>query len=140
MTVTSAPSPMPVRSAGAALFLLGLAIEGPAEPEILAFMLDDHGMGGLVLAFTNTESPDTMLHIVDVMSLAAEGLEEVTSLVVASVRPGGGIVPGDLDRWLEASTLCAERSLQLTEWFVIGDMGPVCPRDLLGEPPRWPTQ
>jgi hypothetical protein len=131
---------MPVRSAGAALFLLGLAIGDPPEAETLAFMLDEHGMGGIVVAFHGTESPDTMLHIVDFMSLAGERIPEVTSLVVASFRPGGGIVPGDLDRWLEASTRCAERGLQLTEWFVIGDMGPVCPRDLLGEPPRWPTQ
>jgi hypothetical protein len=138
MTVTSVPSPMPVRSAGAALFLLGLALSGPPGPKTLAFMLDDHGMGGLVIAFEDVESPDAVLHIVDVMSLAGERVAAVASLVVASVRPGGGIVPGDLDRWLEASTLCAERGLQLTEWFVIGDMGPMCPRDLLGEPPRWP--
>ncbi len=138
MTVTSVPSPMPVRSAGAALFLLGLAIGDPPEAETLAFLLDEQGMGGIVLAFQGTESPDMMLHIVDFMSLAGERIPEVTSLVVASFRPGGGIVPGDLDRWLEASTRCAERGLRLTEWFVLGDMGPECPRDLLGEPPRWP--
>ena len=140
MTVTSTPSPMPVRSAGAALFLLGLASRETTESETMAFLLDDHGMGGVVVAFEGTESPDAMLLIVDVMSLAGEGVADITSLVVASFRPGGGIVPGDLDRWLEASTVCAARGLELTEWFVIGQMGPVCPRDLLGEPPRWPTQ
>jgi hypothetical protein len=27
--------------------------------------------------------------------------------------------------------------MELVEWFVIGGQDVTCPRDLLGEPPRW---
>ena len=66
-------------------------------------------------------------------------------MVVATVRPGGGPEPGDEDRWLEASDLADELGVELVEWFVIGGDRPsvaanaVCPRDLLGEVPRWST-
>jgi hypothetical protein len=50
--------------------------------------------------------------------------------------PGGGVDAGDVDRWLEASDLLEGYGLELLEWFVIGDRT-WCPRDLLGEPPRW---
>jgi hypothetical protein len=72
------------------------------------------------------------------MLMVADGVESLASLVVASVRPEGGLLPGDVDRWLEASTRCEQRGIVLLEWYVMGRYGPECPRDLLGEPPRWP--
>jgi hypothetical protein len=71
------------------------------------------------------------------MARAAERIERATSLVVASVRPGGCVLPGDLDRWMEASTLAAAYGVTLIEWFIITESGVQCPRDLLGEPERW---
>ena len=42
----------------------------------------------------------------------------------------------DVDRWLEMSDIAEQAGVELLEWFVIG--GEVtCPRDQLGEPPRW---
>ena len=42
----------------------------------------------------------------------------------------------DVDRWLEMSDIAEQAGVELIEWFVIG--GDVtCPRDRLGEPPRW---
>ena len=66
------------------------------------------------------------------------------ALVVASIRPGRGPMPGDVDRWLEASAIADDAGVDLLEWFVIdGGAGAGtawCPRDLLGEPPRWPPR
>ena len=58
------------------------------------------------------------------------------ALVMATVRPGGGPLEDDGDRWLEMSDLTSAAGVELVEWFVIGDEIH-CPRDLLGEPPRW---
>ena len=45
-------------------------------------------------------------------------------------------VATDVDRWLEMSDIAEQVGVELIEWFVIG--GDVtCPRDQLGEPPRW---
>ncbi len=49
---------------------------------------------------------------------------------------GDELVAGDVDRWLELSDLAEQAGVELLEWFVIGD-AITCPRDLLGEPPRW---
>ena len=44
---------------------------------------------------------------------------------------------GDVDRWLEISDLAEDHGVDLLEWYVIGPDGASCPRDRLGEPPRW---
>jgi hypothetical protein len=71
------------------------------------------------------------------MAPAAQGVERALSLVVATVRPDAGVLPGDIDRWLEASAICEQFGVELVEWFVISPHGVECPRDLLGEPERW---
>ncbi len=133
---TSTPSPMPVRCDADALHLLDLAAKD--EPETLAFLLDDDGIGGVLVAVEHTHGPDDLLDVVELMLMVADGVESLVSLVVASVRPDGGLLPGDVDRWFEASTRCEQRGIVLLEWYVMGRYGPECPRDLLGEPPRWP--
>ena len=63
-------------------------------------------------------------------------------VVLATVRPDAAhnvpaTLPGDLDRWLEASEITEAHGIELIEWFVIGPAGVDCPRELLGEPERW---
>jgi hypothetical protein len=57
--------------------------------------------------------------------------------VIATVRPHDGVLPGDVDRWLDASSIARDHGIELIEWYVIGPHGTQCPRDLLGEPERW---
>ena len=55
------------------------------------------------------------------------------------MRPGGyddSVQAGDIDRWLEMSDLAEQSVVELLEWFVVGDEVS-CPRDQLGEAPRW---
>jgi hypothetical protein len=129
---------MPVRGTADALHLLSLAVATPLEHETLAFLLDSNGIGGIITVVSGTEEPDAVVDVVEVMSRAGEGVERARSLVVASVRPASGVLPGDVDRWLECSAIAEECGLQLVEWFVVGPHGVECPRDLLGEPERWP--
>ena len=59
------------------------------------------------------------------------------AIVMASVRPGVGPLPGDVDRWRELSDIAESYGCELLEWFVISDGVAWCPRDFLAEPPRW---
>jgi hypothetical protein len=127
-----------VRCGTEALHLLSLAVARPLRHETLCFVLDHQGIGGVVIVVSGTHAPDSVLHVVEFMATAAEGSPRAASLVVASVRPSGGVLPGDVDRWLEASELTDLRGIRLVEWYVVGPGGIECPRDLLGEPERWP--
>ena len=133
----SESTPMPVRCAADALRLLFLAATHPLQPETLAFVLDGHGRGGVITIVSGTVDADSVLPVTECMSRAAERVERATALVVASVRPGGCVLPGDIDRWMEASTLAAAYGVVLIEWFIISEAGVQCPRELLGESERW---
>jgi hypothetical protein len=61
-------------------------------------------------------------------------------MVVATVRPGGGSVPGRCRALAATRRLTARFGVRLIEWFIIGAPGVHCPRDLTGQPERWPTQ
>lgn len=134
---TSRPHPAPVRCATDALRVLFLAASQPLEPETLAFLLDRHGNGGVITVVSGTVDADSVLAVAECFARAAEGLPQATALVLATVRPNGRVLPGDIDRWLDASALAATHGVDLIEWYIIGASGAQCPRDLLGEPERW---
>jgi len=131
------PRPAPVRDAAGALRVLRLAVSVPPQPETLAFVLDAHGEGGVITLVSGTVQPDSVLSVAECIARAAEHVPRAAGLVLATVRPGGCVLPGDVDRWLEASDLVHQRGLLLLEWFVMADGRVWCPRDLLGEPQRW---
>ncbi|MEI8241410.1 MAG: hypothetical protein WCI22_18520 [Actinomycetota bacterium] len=120
-----------------AIRVFRLALTLPPQPETLAFVLDDRGVGGVITLVSGTTDPDAVLAVTECLARAAQEVPRAVALVIATVRPLGGVVPGDVDRWLEASHLAAQCGIMLLEWFVIGSMGVTCPRDLLGEPERW---
>lgn len=129
--------PAPVRCGTDALRVLFLSASQPLEPETLAFLLDRNGHGSVITVVSGTVDPDSVLAVTECLAHAAEGLPHATALVLATVRPTGCVLPGDIDRWLEASDLAAAHGVDLIEWYIIGASGAQCPRDLLGEPERW---
>ena len=131
--------PMPIRSSADAVFLLTLALRHPNEYESLAFWLDEAGNGSDVISITETLLPDSVIDLVEFMLHRLPPWSRRRSLVVASIRPDIGVLPGDIDRWMEVNTLCEQHGAQMLEWFVVSHHGVECPRDLLGEPPRWPA-
>jgi hypothetical protein len=131
-------APDPIRSAADARSLLAKAISHPLRDETVAFLLDDAGYGGTIFVVAGTDRPEQVLDVVEHLAAAGRASGMVSSLVVASVRPGGGLEPGDVDHWFDASEIAEEHGVELLEWFVYGTEGFVCPRDLLGEPGRWP--
>jgi hypothetical protein len=131
------PRPAPVRCATDALRLLFLSASQPLEPETLAFLLDADGNGSIITVVSGTVEPDSVLAVAECIARAADGLPHASAMVLATVRPSGCVLPGDIDRWLEASALAATHGVDLIEWFIISSSGAQCPRDLLGEPERW---
>jgi len=114
-----------------------LATGHPLEPETLAFFLDDAGVGGLITVVSGTTEADSVLHVAEYMARAAEGVSHAACLVVATVRPAGGLLPGDAERWRQLDRITDEHGIQLLEWFVIGPDGAHCPRELAGDDERW---
>ena len=86
-----------------------------------------------------TTSPDAVVEVMELVAEAAAEAGREHAIVIASVRPGDGPLPGDVDRWIELSDLADTFGCELLEWFVISDQVAWCPRDFLVEPPRWPA-
>jgi hypothetical protein len=133
----------PVLTADDALAVTSLAASSLPRHETIAFLLDDAFRGtGLITVVTDTDDADSVIRIGEVMgelgSLSHGIGVEAAYVVIASVRPNGILEPEDALRWCSASDVVDSHGLTLLEWFVIGRSGPECPRDLLGEPDRWP--
>jgi phosphoserine phosphatase len=126
----------PIDSAESALTVVALAIRRPQRPETVALLLDHERRGISVVIVSGTERPDDVIEVAECLTTAGVDIERVGALVLATVRPGGGVLVDDADRWCDMSDVAADSGIELVEWFVIGDdIG--CPRDQLGEPPRW---
>lgn len=134
---TSLPRPAAVRCGTDALRVLFLSASQPLEPETLVFLLDREGNGSVITIVSGTIDPDAILSVAECIARAARGLPQAEAMVLATIRPAGCVLPGDIDRWLEASELIESYGVALIEWYIIGASGAQSPRDLLGEPERW---
>ncbi|MDX2378966.1 MAG: hypothetical protein QNM02_04320 [Acidimicrobiia bacterium] len=126
----------PVDSESAARSAVESVMHRPPRAETIVIPLDDRRCGLAVIVVTGTNSPDAIVDVVDIIGWQARQNTRFAAAVVGSVRPGGSVETRDIDRWLEASEVLDEHGVELLEWFVIGDEI-WCPRDLLGERPRW---
>jgi hypothetical protein len=111
----------------------------------MLMVLDRHWRGELVVVVDGTDPdgdpPDEPL--IDVVELGAQVAGDTLGpkalgLVVASVRRGRDLRSGDTETWSAMDSLARERGLVLVEWFVAAPGGIHCPRDVAGDPARWP--
>jgi hypothetical protein len=133
----------PILTPGDALAVAALAASSPARQETIAFLLDDAYRGtGLITVVTDTVDADSVVRVAEMMSelgVLDQGVGcETAYLVLASIRPAGDVEHDDAWRWCRASDVADMHGITLLEWFVIGTAGVDCPRDLTGEPDRWP--
>jgi hypothetical protein len=131
----------PITDASTALLTLSVAIRRPLRHETIALLLDDRRCGLAVVVVSGTEPPDAVLEVVEFLADPNAHGGRLAALVVASVRPAGRdlddvSVRRDIDRWLEMSDIAEQSGVEVVEWFVVG-ADVTCPRDDLGEPPRW---
>ncbi|HSM65118.1 MAG TPA: hypothetical protein VK860_02315 [Ilumatobacteraceae bacterium] len=122
----------PIRTEADALAVLALA--APYGHDTVGVVLDDERRGHTIHVVTGTTDPDAVFRVID-LCLGAT-LPDAYGLLLASARPGGGVVPADRLRWVEAAMQCDDAGVELVEWFVFGS-GIGYPRELAGDPPRW---
>ena len=128
----------PIFSATDAIAVFAAQMTRPMRAETLVMFLDDVGRGSTLITVTGTDDPFQIVDIAETMALSGSSSPDVSGLVLASVRPGGSVLPGDDELWLEAADVVDELGLILIDWLVIGRDGTVSPRELLGMPSRWP--
>lgn len=128
-----------IDDARSALATIGLAIEWPLRAETIVILLDEARRGRTIVAVSGTDNHDAVIEVVEVIT-QGDGCEELGAIVVCSVRPDHDEPDRepdrDIDRWLEMSEIASLAGVELVEWFVVG-RSISCPRDRLGEPPRW---
>ena len=132
----------PIDSATAALAIVAMAMRRPPVDETIALVLDADRRGRTVVVIDGT-STRRRARRRRTRRRIDRRRRRTGCLVLATVRPGGGPVDVDDDRWLEASDLADDVGVDLLEWFVIAGDAPSiaanawCPRELVGEEPRW---
>lgn len=136
---TSRPERL-IDSLDRAIEALKLIVTVPAKPEIIAMLIDENGIGRSMIVIDGT-NPGNETNVVDVITTAAEQAGARDSLVLASVRPGGGLESEDCHRWFELDDAAHERGCELIEWLVLdGRRHAYLPRALVGAPERWPAR
>lgn len=130
-----------VDDAGIALDVIRPSMCTPITAETIVLMLDECRRGHTIIRVNGTESPDALLEIVERFSETIASSGELGALVVATIRPDELVLPDDAERWSEAADLAEAIGVELVEWFVIGRRCGLevvrCPRELVGDPPRW---
>jgi len=128
----------PIFSATDAMVVFTAQMMRPLRAETLVMFLDDAWRGSSLVTITGTDDPFQIIEIAETMALAGTSSPDVNGLVLASVRPGGSVLPGDDELWLEAADVAEDVGLVLVDWLIIGRDGTHSPRELLGMPSRWP--
>ncbi len=125
----------PIDDAATALATIAMAIDRPLRHETIVVLLDDARRGRAIVVVSGTEAPDAAIEVVECLT-QTEACVDVGAIVVCSVRPGSDATDADIDRWLEMSEIASLAGVEVLEWFVVG-RSISCPRDRLGEAPRW---
>lgn len=139
----------PIGNPRAALAVVGLLAARPRRNETILMVLDRRWRGELVIVVDGSEPEvgaphepvvEPLVDAVEVGTLAALDVlgSDALGLVVASVRTARGVRPGDAETWSTISAQAHQHGLVLVEWFVVAAGGIYCPRDLVGDVPRWP--
>ena len=137
----------PIGDAITAFLIVSAAIHRPLRHETIVVLLDHERRGIGIVVVSGTESDDAVVEVVEFIAGSAAHDGQVGAIIVASIRPVGdgdtddgcthaASAVGDVDRWLEMSDLADQAGVEVVEWFVV-DRAVRCPRDDLGEPPRW---
>ena len=126
----------PISDADSAFITVSMAVGRPLRHETIALLADDARRGVALVVVNGTSRPDDVVEVLEFLTHPSAHGGRVGSIALATVRPGGRSDASDIDRWLEMSDLAEQSGIELLEWFVIG-RDVTCPRDLLGEPPRW---
>jgi hypothetical protein len=121
-------------AAARSLFASTLAV--PRRPETVVVLLDHDRRGRTILNVAGTTHPDAVLDVAECCIELVARSPLIGGAIIATVRPSGGDVLDDVERWLDLDERFALVGVELVEWYVYG-RAVSRPRVLLGEPDRW---
>lgn len=132
----------PIDGSGPALAMFDLLVDRPLRHQTLALLLDHRRCGLGALVVDGTCRPDSVVEVAAMLAEAAPTNPRLRAVVLATVRTGVSApqrddCSADIDRWMDVSDVLHRGGVDLLEWFVVSAHHSWCPRDLLGEPPRW---
>lgn len=130
----------PICSAGEALAVFALQLSQPLCHETLVMLIDSSGCGLSLVTVSGTTMPDQVVDVADTMAIMLADRLDVSGIVIATVRPRGGVLGDDDTLWFEADAAVESHGLVLYDWLVIGRGGTRSLSDELGVPSRWPSR
>lgn len=130
----------PILSAEDALAVFSLELTAPLTFRTLAMFIDSSGCGGRLMIISGTDEPHMVVDVADMLAVAAAGRAHISGMVLASIRPGGGVLPDDDTLWFEMDAVLQEHCLVLLDWLVVGRGGTRSMIEELGVPSRWPSR
>ena len=130
----------PICSAGDALAVFALQLAHPLSPETLAMFVDASGCATSLVTVSGTVEPGHLVDVAEMLATVLGGRADISGVVLASVRPGGGVLTDDDTLWFEADAALNDGALVLYDWLVIGRGGTRSMREELGVPSRWPSR
>ena len=130
----------PIWSARDALAVFALQVSRPPALETLVMFIDSSGCGLSLVTVSDTTRPEQVVDVAETMAMAVADHADVSGLVLASVRPSGGVLADDDTLWFQIDAAVEGQGLVLFDWLVIGRDGTRSMVDELGVPTRWPSR
>ncbi len=128
----------PIDDPTTAARILSAVVRRPLRSETIVVLLDAERRGIGVVVVAGTDDPDAVVEVVEFLSAPGAHEGRVGAVIVATIRPDADAPDDrDVDRWMEISSIASDQGVEVIEWFVVGPERITCPRDHLGEPPRW---
>lgn len=118
--------------------VFSLQILRPMSPETLVMFVDTSGCGFSLVSVSGTEDPLAVIDVAETLAMVAGEAPDIAGFVIASVRPGGGLLLDDDEIWFEIDLVVEEFGLILYDWLVIGIHGTLSVPREFGLPTRWP--
>jgi hypothetical protein len=127
---------IPITCPADALGVLSQVRHHPDRAEVVALVLEDRRTVAVV-AVDHADDPEAVGDVVEFLAEALSATDRPGELVIATIRPSPGPLPGDVERWVAATCIAEDAGCELIEWFVITGEVAWCPRDIYGAPSRW---
>lgn len=109
----------------------------PVKPETLVLFLEHDLSCRSAVSVSGTLKPEAIIDVAETVAAAAASQPHLGSLVLASIRPDGGIGPHDDELWFDINDIADDAGIALVDWLIFGRFGIFSPPELLGLVSRW---
>jgi hypothetical protein len=122
-TGSSPRSNAPLAGPDDALRVVFTALDEPRRPETIVLLLDDDHRGSVVLLVSDVGEPSEVRQLVALLVEVARTSPTLRAVVLATSRPGGGVMPAGDDEQAFATMRhdLAEAGVELVDWFLVDE-------------------